>query len=288
MQRRAAAGYVTLFLVLAAGAYVLITVTAAPTVTVESPDHELGAGDEFAVDGRTYTVRTLDAEVEEGDGHGSGGGVAYTGTVAWTNDSARYTVSWPAGDEVAFDEVDFLGARLNGSYTVVVPDEADPTTATLRAVPEDVETGERGNVTFVVIEREDGTIRQVPIGQYEPLQRVTLSEGTVDYLGNRTAVSIDDEGVTLSWTAPRTETVDLEHTRNVTLDGQRFFVYYEGGAGDGEVSALLTTDTSGYRQRVAEADRYHGRENGLWGITILGGSASVLLTALAFLPRKDV
>lgn len=75
-----------LFLVLAVGAYVLIAVTSTPAVTVENPDHELVEGDEFAVDGRTYAVRSLAAEEDgDGHGHGGGGGVVYSGTLAWTN-----------------------------------------------------------------------------------------------------------------------------------------------------------------------------------------------------------
>ncbi|PSQ38697.1 hypothetical protein BRD13_05890 [Halobacteriales archaeon SW_5_70_135] len=181
---------------------------------------------------------------------------------------------------MAFSAVDFLGARLNGSYTVVL-DESDPATTTLREAPEALETTERDGVTCVVVE-EDGTVRQVPIDQYEPLQRATASEGTVDYLGDRTELSVDETGVTLSCVALRTETVDLGHTRNVTLNGQRFFVYLEG------TSVLLTTDAADNRQRVARADRYHERENGLWGVAVLGDFVAVTLTTLASLPRRDV
>ncbi len=286
MQRRAAAGYVALFLVLAAGAYGLIAVNAAPTVTVEDPDHRLTADDQFTVDGRTYTVQSVSVEEEEGE-HG-GGGLVYAASVAWTNDSARYTETWDAGDTVDLD-LTFQGARLNGTYSVLVPNGSDPGEATLRAMPEDLNYTERDGVTFVEFEREDGSIEQVPIDQYDPLQRETVTEGTVSYLGNETTVSVTQNGVTLSWTAPRTQTVDLAQKQNATLNGQRFFTFFpEATPDDADPEVTLTSDASDYREQVAQAERYHERTNGLWGITLLGGFAAVLLVALAFLPRKDV
>ncbi len=283
MQRRAAAGYVVLFLVLAAGAYALLSVTSAPAVDVENPDHELEAGDQLTVDGRTYTVQSVSAEETEGDGHGGGGGVEYAATLAWTNESAAYSETWAADDGVEFSGLDFAGARLNGTYDVLVPNESDPTTATLRAAPENLTTREVDGVTYVETEGDDGSLELVPIAQYEPLQRVTVEEGTLDYRGNATTVNVTESGVTLTWTAPREETVELGQTQNATLNGREYFAYFRSG----EV-VTLTTDVSSYRQSVAANDRYHERENGLWGITIVGGFAAVLLSALAFLPRKDV
>lgn len=284
MQRRAAAGYVLLFLVLAAGAYAMVAATSAPPVTVENPDYDLAAGDELTVQGRTYTVESVSAEEQEGDGHGGGGGVTYAATLAWTNDSARYTAEWDADDEVAFAAVDFLGTRLNGSYTVLVPNvTGDPTEATLREAPEDLETREIDGVTYVETRAANGSLQLTPIDQYEPLQRVTVTEGSVDYLGNETEVTVTNESVRLAWTAPRSETVDLAQAQNTTLNGQRLFVYFPSGD-----RVYLTQDTSSYRESVQANDRYNERRNGLWGITLLGGVTAVLLTALAFLPRKDV
>lgn len=282
MQRRAAAGYVLLFLVLAAGAYAMVAATSAPSVTVENPDHDLAAGDELTVDGRTYTVQSVSAEEEEGEE--GGGGVTYAATLAWTNDSARYTAEWDADDEVEFSEVEFLDARLNGSYTVIVPNvSGDPTEATLREAPEDLSTREIDGVTYVESRAPNGSLQLTPIDQYEPLQRVTVSEGTVDYLGNQTEVTVTNESVVLDWTAPRGQTVDLSQAQNTTLNGQQFFAYFPSGD-----RVYLTQDTSSYRASVQASDRYNERRNGLWGITLLGGFTAVLLTALAFLPRKDV
>lgn len=286
MQRRAAAGYVTLFLVLAVGAYGLVAVTAAPTVTVEDPDHRLTAGDQFTVGDRTYTVESVAVEEEEGE-HG-GGGLLYSASVAWTNDTARYTETWAAADTVDLD-LTLQGARLNGTYAVLVPNVSDPTEATLRAMPETLDYEERDGVTYVVEERDDGSIEQTPIDQYDDLQRETVTEGAVDYRGNDTRLAITDEGVTLSWTASRTQTVDLAQEQNVTLNDQRFFSFFpHAEPDDANPEVLLTTDATDYRDRVAQAERYHERTNGLWGVTIVSVVAAVLLVALAFLPRKDV
>ena len=277
-----------LFLVLAAGAYGLIAVNAAPTVTVEDPDHRLTAGDQFTVDDRTYTVASVSVEEEEGDGHGGGGGVTYAASVAWTNDTARYTETLAAGDTVDLDRT-FQGARLNGTYAVIVPNVSEPSEATLRAMPEDLTYEERDGVTYVEITEDDGSIRSIPIDQYDALQRATVTEGTVSYLGNETRVSVTDEGVTLSWTAPRTETVDLAHEQNATLNGQRMFTFFpHAEPDDSNPEVLLTSDASDYRDRVAQSERYHERTNGLWGITLVSVVAAVLLVGLAFLPRKDV
>lgn len=284
MQRRAAAGYVVLFLVFAAGAYVLVSVTSAPAVTVENPDHELSAGDELTVEGRTYVVERIEATEEEGEDHGGGTDVVYEATLAWTNESGRYVETLEAEDTVDFSGLEFLGQRLNGSYTVVVPNVTDPTNATLRAVPENRSTREIDGVTYVETRNEDGSLELVPIDQYEELQRVTVEEGTVDYRGNSTEVSITSEGVTLTWTAPKTQTVDLGQAQNVTLNGRQFFAYFPSPSGE---TVYLTSDPSSYFESVERADRYNERRNGLWGITILGLVAATLLTALAFLPRKD-
>lgn len=275
-----------MFLVLAAGAYGLVALNAAPTVTVEDPDHRLTEGDQFTVDDRTYTVASVEVEEEEGE-HG-GGGLVYSASVAWTNDTARYTETWGAGDTVDLDRT-VQGARLNGTYSVIVPNESDPGEATLRAMPDDLGYEERDGVTYVVEERANGSIEQTPIDQYDALQRETVTEGTVDYLGNQTRVSVTEEGVTLSWTAPRTETVDLAQEQNATLNDQRFFTFFpQAEPDDTNPEVLLTSDTSDYRERVAEAERHHERTNGLWGITLVSGFAAVLLVGLAFLPRKDV
>jgi len=286
MQRRAAAGYVTLFLVLAAGAYGVIAVSAAPTATVEDPDYRLVEGDTLTLDGRTYTVQSVTVETEDDD-HG-GSSVVHAATLARTNDSARYTETWPAGDTTDLDRT-FQGARLNGTYSVLVPNVSEPTEATLRAMPDNLATTERDGVTYVEIEQEDGSVRQVPIDQYDDLQRVTVTEGTVDDRGNETTVEVTADGVTLSWTAPRTETVDLAQTQNVTLGGQRYFTFFPSDDPDAaSPEVLLTTDAADYRDQLAQAQRHHERTNGLWGIALVSVVAAVLLVVLAFLPRKDV
>ena len=69
MQRRAAAIYVALFVLIGAASYSLIATAQQPTVEFDNPTYELSQGDQLDVGGQTYTV----ASVSE-----TGGDLQYT------------------------------------------------------------------------------------------------------------------------------------------------------------------------------------------------------------------
>jgi hypothetical protein len=278
MQRRAAIAYVLLFLVLGVGSYGLIATAQQPTVTFQDADHRLSAGDRFAVDDRQYTVTDVTAEEEEGE-------TTYSGALEWTNDSATYTESWESGSVVN-------ASGFEGNLTIA--NESDPSgftlveeinrTAILQEDPNaDNETVTRNGEDYVVV-TEGNETRLVAVDEYfpEPETR-TFSEGdSIDYAGNQTTVgNVTRSEVPVSWTAPRTNTVELSNAGNVTLHGQQYFVYF---VSDSEV--VLESDYSVYAEQTAEIDQYTTLQNGLWGVSILSGVSAVLLIGMAFLPSR--
>ncbi|MFB6280962.1 MAG: hypothetical protein ABEH40_02970 [Haloferacaceae archaeon] len=287
MQRRAAAIYAVVFVLIGTASYTLIATAERPHVSLESPEHELSQGDTARIDGRTYTVSSITAESSGGGGGhgGGGGGVTRAGELTWTNQSARYTRSWEGGATVTLD---------GEEYVVRIPNASDPAsfaleraqnrTAILRADPAaDNETVTRDGEEFVVV-TENGTSRLVPAEEYFPApERTRYREGDeVQYRGNATTVaSVTDASVTLAWTAPRTNAVELTNEANVTLGGQQYFVYFPDNS-----TVLLESDYSAYARDVAEIDRFTEHRNGLWGVTTLSGAAAVLLVGMAFLPSR--
>lgn len=276
MQRRAAAAYVVFFVLIAGLAYAMIATAQAPAVDVDEPEITKGVDETFTVDGRTYTVSEITAEEEEGGGHGGGGGLTLTAALTWTNESARYTETFEADGSVDIG---------NTTYDVVLPNESDPTTATLREQPgDDLETVERDGETFVIVEDDEGNEELVHIDEYEPLDRIELAEDEpFEYRGNSSDVTVTSESLTIAWTAPRTNTVELNNEANVTLNGQRYFVFIPD-----ESTVQFTTNYGDYAEDLERKETFEERMNGFWGVTILSGLAAILLTGLAYLPRKEM
>jgi len=107
MQRRAAAAYLVLFLVIGVGAYAVIGVAEKPHVDLEAPEY--APGDTLTVDGRTYTVDEITESGSGGGGHGGGGGTEITGTLTWTDSEATSTASLENGTTVAWQSVSWDG-----------------------------------------------------------------------------------------------------------------------------------------------------------------------------------
>jgi hypothetical protein len=286
MQRRAAAIYVAFFIVLGAASYSVIATATAPTVEFDNPDHRLSQGDEFSVEERTYTVTTISAETSGGGGHGGGGAeVTRSGQVSWTNDSARYTQTWDHEANVTYD---------GDGYQVVVAEGDDPAAFSLQerinrsailqddpAVRDELVTV---NGTEYVV-RESGDNRSLtPANEYFPEPTSTrYSEGdTLRYRGNATTVaSVTGDGATLAWTAPRTNTVDVGNTANVTLNGQRYLAYFPDNS-----TLVLESDYGVYARQTAEMDTYHQHTNGLWGVSIVSFATAILLLGMAYMPSR--
>jgi hypothetical protein len=275
MQRRAAAAYIVLFLVLAAGAYATLGSAHAPTVSIQNPDAELRNGGTVTVGDREYTVTNVAASESEGDGHGGGGETTYEATFAWTNDSARFSETWAAGDEVDYG---------NATYTVVLANVSDPETVTLRGQLGEVPTYERDGTTYVVVNESDGREESVPLEEYEGVERIELSEGeSITYDGNdATVATVTNESVTVAWIASETTEVSVEQHGNVTLNDETYLAHFPNGN-----QVQLTQDFQSFEQQEHRISTFHERMNGLRGVIILSAIAIFLLAALAFLPVRE-
>jgi hypothetical protein len=283
MQRRAAAIYAAFFVVVAATSYSLIATAQEPTVQFEG-EEAMTEGDTLSAGGTTYTVSEVSATTEGGD-HGSPVRLVRSGELQWRNESARYTETWDNGSTVTF---------RGEERAVVVENASDPSRFELREVIDregilaadpsaDNQTVTRDGEEFVVV-TEDGTSRLVPAAEYFPTPATTaFSEGeTVDYRGNETTLeAVSSDGVTLAWTAPRTNTQSLSDRGNVTLGGETYLAVFPDNS-----SVVLTQNFDSYRTQQSEIDRFTRYRNGLWGVSILGSVSAVLLVGLAYLPSR--
>lgn len=296
MVRRDAALYVAFLLLVAAGSYSALGLAEMPAATMEDPDHSLSAGAHFSVDGRVYNVTDVTAEVN------SDGVLVRSAEAAWTNQSGAYTRSW------ANDSTLTVG---NVTYRVFVPNETDPSSATLREIQNVSLPTVTQNGTEYVVVAANGSKSLVPAAEYkrrqfgEPTVR-RLSEGDgFRYANNSTTVGNVTRGsLPMRWTASRTNTVEFGSTTaiettlvrgglprnvvftaggsNVTLNGRTYTVHYP----DNE-TLQLSTDARGYRTQLREIRHRTERFAGLWATVILSSLAAILLIGAAFLPAKS-
>jgi hypothetical protein len=284
MQRRAAAIYAAFFIVLAAASYSLIATAQEPTVTIQNPEYELTQGQQFDVDGRTYTVTALDAEME-GGGHGSAATLSRSGEFTWVNESARYTATWENESTVTFQDEE---------YDVVIPNASDPTEVTLReAINRSAilrgdararnETVTSGGEEYVVV-RRGGNETLVPVDEYfpDPATRTFAEGDTVDYQGNETTLArVSPSEATLAWTGSKTVAVDVSDRGNVTLNDQQYLAVFRDNS-----TVWLTQDYRSYREQTDDIAAFTTHKNGLWGVSITSGMTAFLLVALAYLPSR--
>lgn len=289
MQRRAAALYVAFFLVISVASYSLIATAEEPQVEFGNPDYTLSENDTLTVGGTEYTVASLEATAGGGGGGGhgggGGGGIERTGTIAWTNQSAQYTETWANNSTVSLD---------NTTYRVLIPNTTDPSSFTLQneinrsqVLANDPQADDqlvtRNGSEYVVIEDQNGT-RLVLADEYfgEPTNRTVNEGATIDYNGNRSTVAnVTNQSATLEWTAPRNNTVEVADNENVTLGDTTYFAHFRNNQ-----TLVLTQDFASYEEQTADIDRYHTYVNGLWGVSIMGGLAAMLLAGMAYLPSR--
>ncbi|MFB6092483.1 MAG: hypothetical protein ABEK02_05685 [Haloquadratum sp.] len=281
MQRRAAAIYVALFIVIGAASYSLIATAQAPHIEFDDPAYELAAGDQFQVGDRTYTVSSI-STTEQGGGHGAAATTVIQGQLQYTNQSARYTATWENNSTITYDGTE---------WRVLVENATDPTTFTLRenlnetailqADPNaSAEMVTQDGTQYVVINND----RLVPAAEYFPAPETrTYAEGdALQYEGNATTVdSVTKSNVVLAWTAPRTNTIDVGNNANVTLSGQTYLAHFPD-----QSTLQLTQNFESYTRQEAAIQRYHTHVHGLWGVSIASFLAAVFLIGFAYLPSR--
>lgn len=289
MQRRAAALYAVFFLVVGVLSFSLISTATAPQLSFENPEHELGEGDDLVVDGTTYTLDSITAEMkaEGGGGHGGGGGkhLVRSGTIVWTNESARVTAEWGADSSITYQ---------NESWTVVVDGGENATEVTLREsinrtailqndsdVQNSVQTVD--GTEYVV--REDGDNRTlIPADDYFPdPETLTFEEGeSVQFEGEAFTIStVNGDGATLSRVSPQEVEISVSNKANVTVGSEQYFAYFPNND-----TLVLTKQYETYQQHKEETKQFAEHESGLWGVSIVTMTGAVFLIALAYLPNR--
>jgi hypothetical protein len=281
MQRRAAAIYVALFIVIGAASYSLIATAQAPHVEFQNPEYELAQGDQFQAGGQTYTVSSISTSEQGGD-HGGAVTTVVEGELQYTNDSARYTATWENNTTQSYD---------GQEWRVLVEDAEEPTSLTLReelnetAILQDDPDASSEMVTqngtqYVVLNDSE----LVAAAEYfpDPETRTYAQGDTLDYEGNSTTIdSVTTDAVTLAWNAPRTNTIGVSNHDNVTLDGQTYLAHFAD-----ESTLQLTQDFESYNQQTEEIDQYTLHKNGLWGVSILSFLTAVFMIGFAYLPSR--
>lgn len=278
MQRRAAAVYFVLFVLVGAGAYGFMQVgMSEPTVDLDGPTY--AEGDELTVGDRTYTVDSV--STEEGDTARFAGDA----DLVWFNDSRRGTATLENDSTVEHDGGTFR-VVVTGDESFALVEEQN-VSAILAADPDvENETVTRDGEEFVV-SRDDQSIQ--PLSEYRPEpDRLEFSVGdSFEYRAENVTARVDGvsaDGVRLSWDDPGTETVTVSAGANETLNGVEYFAHFPS---DDQVQVLQADRHYGvYTAELSAVEYWHERQNGVWGVVILSFIASVVLAATTYLPVK--
>lgn len=285
MQRRAAAAYVALFLVIAAGAFAFISTASAPAVSLENPDSTLQQGSTLTVNDRVYNVTKVSATKTGGGGHGGGGGgITYKATLVWTNESAQWSERWSNNSTVTYEGT---------TYRAFIANSSQPTEIRLRWEPTDRFSPQWvDGVQYIDAEPDTPDRQAMPVEQYiensnnSTIQPVTIdATGSIQYNGNTTTITTEPQTARLHWTAPRDNEVELSQYDNATLNGVDYAVHFTN---NNTVTLQRGVEAQAQlHESIEQEHRFHERINGFWGIVIISILGTVLLAALAFLPRKE-
>jgi hypothetical protein len=283
MQRRAAAAYFLFFLVVSVAAYAFIGVAESQRPEVQLDGPELTNDSTFTSGGQTYTVSNI--HQTGGGGHGGGGSMA--ADLAWTNNSSQYTATIASGSTLDRDNTTYNATIANSTATLTLTAQQN-VTALLQNDPAVENSLATQNGTDYVVYRQNDTLR--PVAEWLPAPE-TLTYTTGDQFvypadsGTQatTITNVTNSTATLEWTAPRQRTVELGEGGNVTLEDGRYFAHFPDQS---TVQVVSIDQYSQYQETLSGQSYFHERKNGLWGISILSGIASVLMLGMAYLPNR--
>lgn len=292
MQRRAAAVYFALFVLIGAGTFAFIQVgTSQPDIRLEGA-RELSSGQSLTVAGTEYTVSEIGHAESEGGGHGGGGAGPIVGTLTWTNESAVQTATLDNGSTTTYQ---------GDTYTVVIPNRSDVAefrlverfNVTARLLADDAVENQLAtkNGTDYVVYRANDTIRRLSEWLPEPTRQGPFTEGgSFPYQadgGNVTATirGVTTSAVTLAWDSPTDREAELTEGSNVTLGDTTYFAHFT----DANHVQLVPTNQywDQYQRQLEYEDAWFERHAGLWAVVIASFMAAVLLLAAAYMPVKS-
>jgi hypothetical protein len=252
MQRRAAAAYFVLFMVISAGAYAYLGMAERPQVDV--PGEAYASDDEITVGDRTYTVDSI----------GNG-----TGSLTWTRSEATYNATLANNSTVSWQAVSWEGQRVDSltldnettvqfdgsEHQVLTNASADPPTMRLVNTTNrsKVSTVERGETVTMTV--DDRPLLGVTLTDVTA-QEVTLQWGS-DYL-----VAIPNE----TGVDPTTASMDtdVDDSLGQYTNGTQF-VRYENGTESLLSDYLLESEV----ETIEEGGtlQYEGNETTVGNIT---------------------
>lgn len=279
MQRRAAAVYFALFVLIGAGAFGFIQVgTTQPDVRVDAP--VLASGDSVTINGEEYTLTGIEA------------GVSLTGTLEWTNESAVGTLELENGSTTPYDGGEFTVTIENrtdvGAFGLV---EAFNVTARLQADQAVENQLATINETEYVVYRANQTIVRLSEWLPEPTRHGPFAEGssiesfpTDDGNVTVTVRNVTAAAATLAWDRTANQTVELTEGSNATLGGDAYFAHF---IDDSTVQVANTAQHwDAYQAQLTYESAWFERHAGLWAVVIASFLTAILLLGAAYMPVR--
>lgn len=263
MQRRAAAMYVILFIVIAVGALSIVTFVDGPNAAMDEYDHQVSVEETFTVDGTEYRLNRL---------------TELSATFAWTD---------PAAEQNAFLDNESTIESDGVEYRLTIPPDDDPDRFTLtETFPDhDLETIERDGVNYVVIDEQLVREDEYLLEEYGPREEREFELGDTFVLDAENATvtveSISPTNVEVTWVGEATVTMTVSAGEPFELADTTYVANFVD-----EDTLQLTTDVEAYEEHADRLDTWDERYQGFWGIGVLSIIAAILISGLSFLPRR--
>lgn len=266
MQRRAAAMYVALFVIIAVGSIGFITAAEPPSEELDEFDYQLEPDDTFVLGDTEYTLTGIDS---------------FSATVVWSEPDQPQASTITNESRIESDGTEFR---------VEIPSGEDPSSVTLvETYPDhDLETTEIDGVTYVIVGEEDPQLvseDQYLLDEFGPRERreLRVDESFVwDQAGTSVTVdAISETGVDVSWVGPMNLTRTIPRGEPVQLGGTTVAANFIGTE-----YIQLTTDIEAFQEHQDKLQTWDERFLGFWGIGVLSLIAAILIGGLSYLPRR--
>jgi|GEM_PF-1379711 hypothetical protein len=281
MQRRHAALYAALLLILAAGSYATIGTVESPVITISNPDYSYDVGGEILLNDRIYKVTSLMGNFAE---------------LEWIDVSATKKEQWDLNDAIQIDisnePIEFIVSSIS----------IDPPTPTFHLTEvrslEGVPTVQVGSETYVVL-NESNSNGIYPIGSAQdnpvliPKEDYLMSKfgpqisneftigSVIQYNSNSVSViDISEQEVTVSWSYPKSNTMAISEGDILESNETNYIAHFKNNL------LHLSSDISGYEKQAMVIKKFNERLNGLWGVSILGSIGAIILISMAYLPSR--